>query len=86
MPATQSRLKQKQMRTRATKLDENAAFAGILLGLVLGALYTLLRSKRSGRARRRDLTALGAATAKAEMEASIDKAKSEARARLDEES
>ena len=73
------------MKPRRTRLDENAAFAGILLGLVLGALYTLLRSKRTGVARRRDLTGLGAATAQAEMEAGIDQAKAEARARLDEE-
>ena len=71
------------MRLKRFELDENAAFAGILLGILLGAIYALLHIKRSGRMLRQDLTRFGAASAELDMQASINEAKDQARARLD---
>lgn len=71
------------MRLKRSDVDDSAAFVGILLGLVLGALYALLHIKRSGPSRRRDLKALGAATAAMEMEASIVEAKAKAKSRME---
>ena len=51
------------MRLKQPDLDENATFAGILLGLVIGALYALLNIRQRGAVRRRDLTQFGAGTA-----------------------
>jgi len=73
------------MSPKRPELDENATFVGILLGLTLGALYVLLRSKRRGAARRKDLTQFGAGTAQREIEASLVEAKRKARSRLAEE-
>ena len=66
------------------ELSENATFAGILLGLILGAVYTMLRASKRGAVRRRDLTQFGAATAELETEAAIKDAKQQARARLED--
>lgn len=71
------------MKPTWSDLDENATFAGILLGLLLGALYAFLHIKRSGPVRRRDLTQFGAASAELEIEASITEAKAKAKARLE---
>lgn len=73
------------MRPKRFDLDDNAAFAGILIGILLGAIYAVLHIKRSGPARRRDLTRFGAATAELEMEASVSEAKALAKARLETE-
>ncbi len=73
----------KRMRPKRSDLDENATFVGILLGLILGALYALLHIKRSGPTRRRDLTQFGAASAELDMEASISEAKTKAKSRLE---
>ena len=64
------------------KLDENATFAGAVLGLVLGAIFTLLRITKRGAVRRKDLTQFGAGTAEIETEAAISDAKRQAQARL----
>ena len=66
------------------KLDENATFAGIVLGMILGAIYALLRVTKRGAVRRRDLTRFGAGTAELETKAAIKDAKAQAKARLDE--
>ena len=71
------------MRLKQPDLDENATFAGILLGLVIGALYALLNIRQRGAVRRRDLTQFGAGTAELEMNDSINEAKLKAKARLD---
>ncbi len=68
---------------RLPKLNENAAVAGIALGMILGAIYTLLHISKRGAVRRRDLTQFGAATAELETEAAISKAKQQANARLE---
>ena len=73
------------MHMKRTELDENATFVGLLLGLMLGAVYALLRIKRSGRQRRRDLASFGAASGEVEMAASLEEAKTAAKARIDEQ-
>ena len=70
---------------RSPKLNENATFAGIVLGMILGACYTLLHITKRGAVRRRDLTQFGAGSAELEMKAAIDDAKEEARARQEEQ-
>ncbi len=72
------------MKRPRLKLDDGAAFVGIVLGLPLGALLASLRLKRRGAVLRGDLTRLGAASGEMEMEAALEEAKREARARLDE--
>ncbi len=67
------------------RLNENATFAGIVLGTILGALYTLLHITKRGAVRRRDLTQFGAASAELESEAAINDAKQKAKARLEEQ-
>ena len=74
------------MSRRRPELDENATFVGILLGIVLGALYALLHIKQKGSVRRKDLTQFGAGTAEVEIEASLKEAKRMARSRLAEDS
>ena len=73
----------KRMKPKRFDLDENATFVGILLGLIVGALYALLHIKRSGPTRRRDLTQFGAASAELEIEAIISDAKAKAKTRLE---
>jgi len=70
---------------RPPKLNDNVAFAGIVLGMVLGAIYALLHITKRGAVRRRDLTQFGAASAELEAEAAIDEAKQQARTRLEEQ-
>lgn len=70
---------------RLPKLNENATFAGIVLGMIFGAIYTMLRITKRGAVRRRDLTQFGAGTAEIETKAAINDAKQQAKARLDEE-
>jgi len=73
------------MSGKRPKLDENATFVGILLGMLLGALYALLHIKHRGSVRRKDILQFGAGSAEAEIEASLEEAKRAARARLTEE-
>lgn len=70
---------------RLPKLDDNATFVGIALGLLLGALYALLHITKRGAVRRRDLTRFGAASAESESQAAITDAKRQAKARLEEQ-
>lgn len=70
---------------RPPKLSDNATFAGIVLGMILGAIYTLLHITKRGEVRRRDLTQFGAASAEIETKAAINNAKQQARARLEEQ-
>ena len=70
---------------RPPKLNDNATCAGILLGMILGAIYALLHITKRGAVRRRDLTQFGAASAEIETETAINDAKQRAKARLDEQ-
>ena len=70
---------------RLPKLNENATFTGIVLGMVLGAVYALLHITKRGAVRRRDLTQFGAASAEMETAAAINDAKRQAKARLNEQ-
>lgn len=71
------------MSLKLPELDDNATFVGILLGIIIGALYTLTRIKHRGAVRRKDLRHFGAGSAEAEMEASLADAKRSARSRLE---
>ena len=71
------------MSRRRPELDDGATFAGILLGLMIGALYAIFHIQRKGSVRRKDLTQFGAGTAEVEMEASLREAKRQAKARMD---
>ena len=62
-------------------LDAGAVLAGLMLGLVIGAGYALLRIRKSGAVRRRDLVGFGAGSLELEIEASLDEAKELARQR-----
>ncbi len=66
---------------RPPRLSENATFAGIVLGMILGAIYTLLHISKRGQVRRRDLTQFGAASAELKAKAAIQDAKQQAKAR-----
>lgn len=70
---------------RLPRLNENAAGVGIVLGMILGAIYTLLHISKRGAVRRRDLTQFGAATAELETKAAISDAKQQAKARLEDQ-
>lgn len=74
------------MKRNRPQLDDSATFVGILLGIVIGALYALLHIKQKGSVRRKDLTHFGAGTAEVEMEASLEEAKLRAKARLNDRS
>lgn len=74
------------MKLNRPQLDDSATFVGILLGIVIGALYALLHIKQKGSVRRKDLTQFGAGSAEMEMEASLEEAKRLAKARLNDKS
>ncbi|MCY3914843.1 MAG: YtxH domain-containing protein [Chloroflexi bacterium] len=74
------------MKLNRPQLDDSATFVGILLGIVIGALYALLHIKQKGSVRRKDLTQFGAGSAEVEMEASLEEAKRVAKARLNDKS
>ncbi len=71
------------MKRTRPKLDNGAAGLGMLIGMLLGGVYSQLRIKRRGSLRRRDLLHFGAATRELEMEASLEAAKRQARDRLE---
>lgn len=71
------------MSRKLPELDDSATFVGILLGIIIGALFALTRIKHRGVVRRKDLTQFGAGSAEADMEASLIEAKRLARSRLD---
>ena len=72
------------MSPKPPELDDGATFVGILLGIVIGALYALLHIKQKGAVRRKDLAQFGAGTAEVEMQASLKEAKQLAKSRLKE--
>ncbi len=72
------------MKLSRPQLDDSATFIGILLGIVIGALYALLHIKQKGAVRRKDLTQFGAGSAEVEMDASLEEAKRMAKARLND--
>lgn len=68
--------------TPRNRFDEGTTFIGILLGLVLGAIYALLHIQRSGETTRKNLTQFGAGTLDMEIDSSLDDAKQQAHQRL----
>lgn len=74
------------MKLNRLQLDDSVTFVGILIGIVIGVLYALLHIKQKGAVRRKDLTQFGAGSAEMEMQASLEEAKRQAKARLDERS
>ena len=71
------------MSRKPLELEDQTTCLGILLGLVLGALYALMRISKRGAVRRKDLTQFGAGTTELEIDASISEAKRRAKARLE---
>lgn len=74
------------MKRKRPQLDDSVTFVGILLGIVMGAIYTLLHIEQKGAVRRKDLTRFGAGAAEVEMQASLEEAKRLAKARLKDKS
>ena len=66
------------------RLHQGATIFGMLLGLLVGALYAITRLDRSGSQRRKDLTSFGGAAIEREIDASVSQAKSVARRRLED--
>ncbi len=73
------------MSRKRLDLDDGATFAGIVLGMMIGALYALFHIKRKGSVRRKDLTQFGAGSAELEMEANLLEAKRLAKSRMDKQ-
>ena len=71
------------MRQMRPELNDSATFVGILLGILLGAVFALTRIKQRGAVTRKDVTQFGAGTGELEIEASMDEAKALAKARLE---
>lgn len=71
------------MSRRRLELDDHTTFIGILLGLVAGALYAIMRISKRGAVRRKDLTQFGAGSTELEIDASISEAKRRAQERLE---
>jgi gas vesicle protein len=74
------------MSRRRPDLDDSATFVGILLGIVIGALFALFRVNQRGSVRRKDLAQFGAGSAEVEMAASLQEAKRSAKSRIAEQS
>ncbi|MCY4246302.1 MAG: hypothetical protein OXE95_01835 [Chloroflexi bacterium] len=74
------------MKRTRPKLDDDAVFVGILLGILLGGFFAQLRIDRRGVTRRRDLLEFGGASGEIEIEDALQAAKSEARSRMPGES
>lgn len=70
------------MSRKERTLDTSAVLVGILLGLAVGGGCAMLRVKKSGAVRRKDLTNFGARSVELEIETSLNDAKDLARKRL----
>ena len=65
-------------------LHQGATVFGILLGVLIGALYAITHLDKSGSQRRKDLTTFGGGAIEREIDASISQAKDVARQRLED--
>jgi gas vesicle protein len=66
------------------KLDNRATVAGILMGLMVGAIYAILHIQNRGETTRKNLTQFGAGSLEASIDSSLDDAKRQAHQRLNE--
>lgn len=70
------------MANKSKRLDDNTTFLGILIGFLLGAIYTLLHIRHRGEVNRKNLTQFGAGSLEIDINSSLDSAKQEAQQRL----
>ncbi len=66
-------------------LHQGATALGLLLGLLFGALYAIMRLDKSGSQRRKDLATFGGDAIEREIDANISQAKAIARQRVEAE-
>ena len=66
------------------KLDNRATIIGILMGLMVGAVYAILHIQNRGETTRKNLTQFGAGSLDASIDSSLDDAKHQAHQRLNE--
>ena len=66
------------------RLNDSATFLGIVIGMMLGALYALLHIKNRGETTRKNITQFGAGSLEIGIESSLDDAKQRAHQRLNE--
>ena len=67
-----------------SKLDNTATTIGILIGLIVGAIYAILRIKNRGVTTRRNLSEFGAGSLEIGIDSSLKDAKHQAHQRLNE--
>ena len=65
-------------------LDQGTTFFGIIIGLMVGALYAILHIKDRGETTRKNLTQFGAGSLEIGIDSSLDDAKRQAHQRLNE--
>lgn len=63
------------------RLDDGMTFFGILMGLIVGAVMTLLRVKNRGEVNRKNITQFGAGTIEQDISSSLADAKQQAQKR-----
>lgn len=63
------------------RIDDAMAFVGIIIGICVGAIYALFRTKNRGDINRKNVTQFGAGTLEQDIQSSIDQAKAMARDR-----
>ena len=66
------------------RLDQGTTFFGIIIGLMMGALYAILHIKNRGETTRKNLTQFGAGSLEIDIDSSLDDAKRQAHQRLNE--
>jgi hypothetical protein len=66
------------------RLDDTATTIGILIGLMVGAIYAILRIKNRGVTTRKNLTEFGAGSLEMDIDSSLNDAKHQAHQRLNE--
>lgn len=66
------------------RFDDSMTFVGIMIGMMIGAVYMLFRLKNKGDINRKNLTQFGAGSLEQDILTSIDSAKTKAHQRMNE--
>ena len=66
------------------RFDQGATLLGIVMGMMVGALYAILHIKNRGETTRKNLTQFGAGSLEIGIDSTLDDAKRQARQRLDD--
>ena len=64
--------------------DGSVTLIGVLIGLLVGAIYAMLHIKNRGETTRKNLTQFGAASVEMGIDSSLHDAKKQARQRVDD--